>query len=141
MTSLKAVELLTLASATTIAAVPWHNMQFIPTPLLIFIAVGAGLAVVMIPADRRSVSMSITTALAGLCVGILFTEWIIEAFAIVSPAAAKGIAGLLGLGGLPIAGMALHLIDWATNNPQTWIGKVLSLIVPPKQNPPPPENQ
>lgn len=135
MTSLKIAELATISAVAVLGSIPWHTMAFIPPPLILFIAVGAGLAVVMIPADRRSLSVSITTALAGICVGILFTEWIIDSFSITSPPAAKAVAGLLGLGGLPFAGLALRLIDWTSNNPQTWLGRLIGAFLPPKPDP------
>jgi hypothetical protein len=126
-----ATELSVIGVVLLASAIPWHNITFLPPALLLSIAIGASLAVVCIPDDRRTFRISLTTALAGIGLGLLATEAAIEWLQISSAAYAKVVAGVLGLGGLPIAGMTLRLIDSATNNPTHWLGVLMRKFIPP----------
>lgn len=136
----RGLELLTCSIVAALAAAApagLTEIAFLPTPLIIYVAIGAGLAVVVIPSDRRSVSLSVTTALAGIGAGLAFTELALQYLGVESAAAAKAVAACVGFSGLPAAGLLTRVVDQATNNPSSWVGGFVDKLIP-RQDPQPP---
>lgn len=133
----RGVELLTCAMIGLLAMAAPPNLReigFLPTPLIIYVAIGAGLAVVVIPSDRRSLSLCTTTALAGIGAGLAFTEFLLQYLSVESVAGAKALAACVGFSGLPVAGVLTRIVDRATNDPGTIIGGLVDKLIP---RPPP----
>lgn len=136
---LRSLEVLTCAVVALLAVAGPANLKeiaFLPTPLILYVAIGSGLAVVVIPADRRSVGLSVTTALAGIGAGLAFTEFLLQYLAVESVAGAKALASCVGFSGLPVAGLLTRIVDRATNDPSTLIGGLVDKLLPRSPTPP-----
>lgn len=135
------LEISTVVAMGIIAAVPWGAQPMFPIDQVFCSLIGAALAIAMIPVNNRTVSIVVTTGVAGIGLSLLFTSAALEYFHIDSLAYARAISGIFAFAAMPVCGLGMKLLDQLTNS-SGGIGAIMEFIysrgklpMPPTQPP------
>lgn len=134
------IETLAVISISIVAVIPWDALGY-PPQMVMAAVLGATIAVFLLPDDLRNARSIAGTLVVGIGVSLLLTQALLEYMGVESVAKATAFAGLLALGGLPIAGATLRYIDIATNDPKSLVGGLLRSIFPALGKPQEPQPQ